>query len=138
MVFALNAQSTRWILKKLHLKTRVFGRHGKNGSVEPSFHVAPPGVCTRKPMCRTLSYPSPMRVLLKDMRTGKYFQQLGVWVQNAEEAYDFKSESQAIAAWLGVGHDLVQRDEHNLLEIVLHPVRLGFQRMPELRLPVSK
>ena len=79
-----------------------------------------------------------MRTLLKDMRTGKYFQQLGVWVQNAEAAYDFKSESQAIAAWLGGGHDLVQRDEHNLLEIVLHPVRLGFQRMPDLRLPVSK
>ena len=79
-----------------------------------------------------------MRTLLKDMRTGKYFQQLGVWVQTAEEAYDFKNESQAIEAWLGGGHDLVQRDEHNLLEIVLHPVRLGFQRMPELRLPVSK
>ena len=89
-------------------------------------------------MCHTLSYLRPMRTLLKDMRTGKYFQQLDVWVQNADGAYDFKTESQAIDAWLGTGRDLLQRDEHDLLEIVLHPVRLGFQRVPELRLPVSK
>jgi len=79
-----------------------------------------------------------MRVLLKDMRTGKYFQQLGVWVQNAEEAYDFKNESQAIGAWLGGGDDLVQRVEHDLLEIVLHPVRLASEPLPELRVPVNE
>ena len=89
-------------------------------------------------MCRTLSYPSPMRVLLKDMRTGKYFQRLGVWVQNVEEAYDFRNESQAIEAWLGAGDDPVQRDEHDLLEIVLHPVRLASGPLLELRLPVNK
>jgi len=65
-----------------------------------------------------------MRFLLKDVRTGRYFQRLGVWVQKAEEAHDFKDESQAIEAWLGGGHDLVGRDEHDLLEIVLHSVRL--------------
>ena len=79
-----------------------------------------------------------MRILLRDMRTGKYFQQLGIWVQNAEEAHDFKNEDLAIEAWLWGGHDLGQSDEHDLLELVLHSARLGFERVPELRLPVNK
>jgi hypothetical protein len=79
-----------------------------------------------------------MRILLKDVRTGRYFQRPGVWVQKAEEAHDFKHESRVIEAWLGGGHDLMGRNEHDIQEIVLHSVRLGSERLPELRLFVNE
>ena len=90
-----------------------------------------------KPMCHTRFYPSAMRVLLKDVRTGKYFQRQGVWVQHAEEAHDFKSGSRAIEAWARGEHLLLKSGEHDLLEVVLHSVRrsmmgpLVFERVPE-------
>jgi len=37
-----------------------------------------------------------MRVIVRNVRTGKYFKAPGIWTNHAEEAYDFKGTYQAI------------------------------------------
>ena len=49
-----------------------------------------------------------MRVLVRNVRTGKYFKAPGTWTDNAQEAHDFKGTYQAIESRVWEKGDAVE------------------------------